>query len=58
MKLNKREIEIVRCALSDYHYQFIDDTSNQDLLIEIVTLLKKIENGNKNTISGVRHLQQ
>ena len=48
MKLNKREAEIVRCALSDYHYQFIDDTSNQDLLIEIVTLLKKIENENKN----------
>ena len=48
MKLNKREIQIVKCALSDYHYQFIDDTSNQDLLIEIVTLLKKIENENKN----------
>jgi hypothetical protein len=53
MKLNKRETEIVRCALSDYHYQFINDTSNQDFLTEIVTLLKKIENENKNTISGI-----
>jgi len=46
MKLNKRETEIVRCALSDCYYQFINDTSNKDFFIEIATLLKKIENEN------------
>jgi hypothetical protein len=46
MELNKREIEIVRCALSDYHYEFLDDTSNKDFLIEMITLLKRIENEN------------
>lgn len=35
MKLNKRELEIVKCALSDYHS-------------EAATLLNKIENENKN----------
>lgn len=46
MKLNKRELEIVKCALNDYHFQFILDSSRQDLLTEIVTLLNKLENEN------------
>ena len=44
MKLNKRELEIVKCALSDYQYEFILDSSRQDFLSEIVTLLNKLEN--------------
>lgn len=44
MKLNKRELKIVECALSDYQYQFVNDTSNQDFLSEIITLLNKLEN--------------
>jgi len=43
MKLTKRELTIVKCALSDYQYQFIEDTSNQNLLSEIITLLEKVE---------------
>jgi hypothetical protein len=43
MKLNKRELTIVKCALSDYQYQFIEDTSNQHFLSEIITLIDKIK---------------
>lgn len=43
MKLNKRELTIVECALSDYQYQFIEDASNQDFLSEIITLIDKIK---------------
>jgi hypothetical protein len=44
MKFTERELKIIECALHDYHFQFIEDTSNQDLLTDIINLITKIEN--------------
>ena len=41
MEFTERELTIIKCALSDYQFQFVDDTSNQDLLEEIVELINK-----------------
>lgn len=42
MKLSKRELVVIDCALRDYEYQFINDTSRQDLMTEINNLITKI----------------
>ena len=39
MVFTERELTIIKCALNDF--QFVDDTSNQDLLEEIVELNNK-----------------
>ncbi len=41
MEFTERELTIIKCALSDYQFQFVDDTSNQDLLEEIVEIINK-----------------
>jgi len=41
MNFTKRELTIIKCALSDYQFQFVDDTSNQDMLKEITELINK-----------------
>jgi len=41
MKFTERELTIIKCALSDYQFQFVNDTSNQDLLEEIVEIINK-----------------
>lgn len=41
MVFTERELTIIKCALNDYQFQFVDDTSNQGLLEEIVELNNK-----------------
>jgi len=41
MNFTERELTIIKCALSDYQFQFVDDTSNQDMLKEITELINK-----------------
>jgi hypothetical protein len=41
MEFTERELTIIKCALNDYQFQFVDDTSNQDLLDEIVEIINK-----------------
>lgn len=48
LELTEREITIAICSLSDYHFQFINDTSNQDLLLDIINLISKLEGNIKN----------
>ena len=42
MELNERELSIIDCALHDYHFQFVNDVSNQDLLYDIIKLITKL----------------
>ena len=42
MKLSKKELSIIDCALHDYHFQFVDDVSNKDLLSDIIKLITKL----------------
>jgi len=52
MKFTKRELTIIKCAVSDYQFQFVDDTSNQELLKEMVELTNKIQIAIDNIINN------
>ena len=52
MKFTKRELTIIKCAVSDYQFQFVDDTSNQELLEEMVELTHKIQTTFDNIINN------
>ena len=50
MKFTKRELTIIKCAVGDYQFQFVDDASNQELLKEMVELTNKIRLKSDNII--------
>ena len=52
MKFTKRELTIIKCAVGDYQFQFVDDTSNQELLKEMVELTNKIQTTFDNIINN------
>lgn len=43
IELTDREIIIAICSLTDYHFQFVDDAQNKDLLSDIINLISKLE---------------